>query len=189
MKKMILWAVAMMMQMSVMAQEAPAIEVNENGAYELKEVVEVAGASASTLYLRAMEALSGWTGADGKSSANIDFRDKESGVVIYKGKYYLTYYKVILNGWKMYADIALKVRVKDGRAQVTVTVPTISGYFDGRPPMTQSKAIGEIVEEIKEKGVKNRPSHKAIALVPAAAASVLESMKEALTKATDDEDF
>ena len=186
---MILWAVAMMMQLSVVAQEAPAIEVNENGAYELKEVVEVAGASASTLYLRAMEALSGWTGADGKSSANIDFQDKESGVVIYKGKYYLTFYKLIIDGWKMYADIVLKVRVKDGRAQVTVTVPSLTGRIDGRQPMTQSETVGKIVATIKEKGVKNRPTHKAVALVPNAAASVMESMKEALTKATDDEDF
>ena len=32
MKKILFWAVAMMMQLSVMAQEAPAIEVNESGA-------------------------------------------------------------------------------------------------------------------------------------------------------------
>ena len=41
MKKILFWAVAMMMQLSVMAQETPAIEVNESGAYEKKEVVEV----------------------------------------------------------------------------------------------------------------------------------------------------
>ena len=45
--------------------QVPDSPLNEAGADEQKEVVEVEGASAAVLFGRAMEALSDWTGPDG----------------------------------------------------------------------------------------------------------------------------
>ncbi|MBR2881043.1 MAG: DUF4468 domain-containing protein [Prevotella sp.] len=188
MKKILFWAVAMMMQLSVMAQEAPAIEVNESGAYEKKEVVEVEGASASTLYLRAMEALSDWNGPDGKAKAGIDYQDKESGTVIYKGKYYLGFHRVLLAGWSMYADFTLKVRTKDGKAQVTVTIPTMTGIYSTNN-MTKTATIGETVKSVEEKGVKKRPSHAFLHRIPEVAQQLVEAMCGRLKIGSDDDDF
>lgn len=186
-KKILFWAVAMMMQLSVMAQETPAIEVNESGAYEKKEVVEVAGASASTLYQRAMEALSDWNGPDGKAKAGIDYQDKETGTVIYKGKYYLGFHKVLLAGWSMYADFTLKVRTKDGRAQVTVTIPTMTGIYSTNQ-MTKTITIGETVKSVEEKGVRKRPSHAFLHRIPEVADGLVKAMCERL-KVGEDDDF
>jgi len=47
--------------------------------------VIVENTSAAVLYGRAMEALSDWTGADGRSKAEIDFSDKDAGTVIHRG--------------------------------------------------------------------------------------------------------
>ena len=160
MKKMMLWAVAMMMQLSAMAQEAPAIEVNENGAYELKEVVEVAGASAADLYVRAMEALSDWRGPDGKAEAGLDFHDKDAGVVNYKGKFSLGYKKGFVgNDVKRCANFILKVRCKDGKAQVTVTVPTVTAMAV-KTGMRKDFSVKETLEMLE--GLKGDRRERAI---------------------------
>ena len=61
------------------------IELTESGAYEKKVVVVVDSAKAIVLFERAMIALSDWTGPDGKAKAGIDYQEKETGTVIYKG--------------------------------------------------------------------------------------------------------
>ena len=64
-------------------EEAETI-VEEKGVLELKRVVQVEGVTKNTLYRRAMEALSDWTGSEGRSKAGIDYNDKEEGIVNYK---------------------------------------------------------------------------------------------------------
>ena len=64
---------------------AQIIELTESGVYEKKEVVSADSVKAAVLFGKAMEALSDWTGPDGRSKAGIDYQDKESGTIIYKG--------------------------------------------------------------------------------------------------------
>ncbi len=134
--------------------EAQEIELNDKGEYERKEIVEVADATAATLYDRAMIALSEWNGPDGKAKAGIDYQNQESHTVIYKGTYYLGFKKVMLSGWERYANFSLKVRCKDGKAQITVNVPTVTGIYQSNG-MRKTFNIHEILD-VKEKSGKKR---------------------------------
>ena len=114
-----------------------------NGAYENKEVREYTGVSAETLYIRALEALSDWAGTQSKSSINIDVQDKEEGLVVYKGQMYLG----TSHRWNAFADFTLKIRCKDGKAQLSCHVPTLTiDYTDPQyPNVKESVPLGSIV--------------------------------------------
>ena len=101
--KKVLFALLMMTCNSLSAQTT----LNESGVYEMKEVVQVDGVNAQTLYLRALEALSDWTGTEGRSKFGIDHQDKESATIIYKGKDYLGFRRYMMYGWYIFADFTL----------------------------------------------------------------------------------
>ena len=130
----------LLLSLVVISVNAQNIEINltENGAYEKKEVVKVDSTKAIILFERAMIALSDWTGPDGKAKAGIDYQEKETGTVIYKGRYSLGFKNTFLgDGWYRYAEFTLKVRCKDGRAQVTIIVPSITAIYN-RNGMTRT---------------------------------------------------
>ena len=137
------------------------IELTETGAYEKKEVVVVDSAKAIILFERAMIALSDWSGPDGKAKADIDYQEKETGTVIYKGRYSLGFKNTFLgDGWNRYAEFLLKVRCKDGRAQVTVTVPTVTAIYN-RNGMTRTNSIKVLLDAVKQsKGAKRERGKK-----------------------------
>lgn len=142
------------MAITAITSNAQDIELNEQGAYERKEVVQVEGATAVMLYDRAMVALSEWTGPDGKATAGIDYQNQETHTVIYKGTYYLGFKRVIMSGWDRFANFTMKVRCKDGKAQITVTVPTITGVFQ-QNGVKKTYNISEVLD-IKGKSGKKR---------------------------------
>ena len=124
-----------------------------NGVYEKKVVVMADSVNAGTLYVRALEALSDLAGSQGKSKIGIDVQDKDEGLIVYKGMYYLGYAKAnMLYGWDTFADFTLKVRCKDGKAQITVTVPTMSYTWDGDGHNTRTFPITEFLPVYKYKG-------------------------------------
>ena len=103
----------------------------KNGAYETKTVREIGNLTSEQLYVRTLEVLSDWAGSQNKSKVNIDVQDKEGGIVVYKGNYYLGYRKQnLLYGWDTFADFTLKVRCKDGKIQVSVSVPSMTFIWD-----------------------------------------------------------
>lgn len=159
-------------------EEAEAI-IEEKGVLELKRVVLVEGASKNTLYRRAMEALSDWTGSEGRSKAGIDYNDKEEGIVNYKGEFYQGTYRKI----KYTTDFTLKLRCKDGRAQVTVIASSINAFTpDGRKQSwTMREALMKSKNQ-KEKKVDGVYSTREVV------AMILEAMDSALKK-QDDDDF
>lgn len=169
------------------------IELNEQGAYERKEVVQIEGATAAILYDRAMMALSEWTGPDGKAKAGLDYQNQETHTIIYKGTYYLGFKRVMLSGWDRYANFSLKVRCKDGKAQITVTVPTITGIFL-QNGAKKTYNISEVLD-IKGKSGKKRTERietlvenlrtNADALV----AAMSEKLKGSQDTGTDEDDF
>lgn len=67
---------------AIHAQENPLT----NGIYEKKVVVTADSIKASTLYVRALEALSDWAGSQQRSKVNVDVQDKDEGLVVYKGQ-------------------------------------------------------------------------------------------------------
>ena len=141
--------------------KAQDIKLTETGAYEKKEVVVVDSTKAIILFERAMIALSDWTGPDGKAKAGIDYQEKETGTVIYKGRYSLGFKNTFLgDGWDRYAEFTLKVRCKDGRAQVTVTVPTVTAIYN-RNGMTRTNSVKKLSDAVQQsKGSKRERGEK-----------------------------
>ena len=168
------------------------IELNEQGAYERKEVVQVDSVTAAVLYDRAMVALSEWTGPDGKAKAGLDYQNQETHTIIYKGTYYLGFKKFLMSGWERYANFTLKVRCKDGRAQVTVNVPTITGiYLQNGTQKTYN--LNEVLD-IKNKSGKKRTDRieTLIEDLRTNADALIEAMTAKLKgggNTTDDDDF
>ena len=163
----------------------------KDGVWENKRVVEVADASVSTLYLRALEALSDWAGSQGQSKIGIDVQDKEQGLVVYKGEYYLGYGKAnFMYGWNTYANFTLKIRCKEGRAQVSVAMPSLTFRFTGEPDEV-TVPIDQLLPEFRYE-TRYRIKRAAKELAPKAPKQfeiVIETLCERLAKGSKDDDF
>ncbi len=172
----------------VLSEDSAATIVKEKGVFEQKKVVYVDSVKASTLYRRAMEALSDWTGTDGRSRAGLDYCDKEEGLVTYKGEFYNGYRKLLLGTLPFYTDFTLKVRCKDGRAQVIVTVPTMHTVLNNGKKRTWT--VREIVDaqESTTKKAKEKAKNKTNAISMREVVNLLlESMESALKQDKDDD--
>lgn len=170
--------------------EHPIGEV-KNGVWEAKQVVAAEGVSASALYLRALEALSDWAGSQEHSKIGIDVQDKEEGIVVYKGEYYLGYGKAnFMYGWDTWANFTMKIRCKEGRAQVSVAVPSLIFRFTGDPAETTAP-IDQLLPEYKYKTkyTNKRAAKELSPQVPSIFAGVIKMMCERLAKGRDDDDF
>ena len=163
------------------------IPLNDKGAYERQEVVTVEGASASSLYDLAMMALSEWTGPDGKAKVGIDYQNQETHTVVYKGCYSLGFKEVFLgDGWERQADFILKVRCKDGKAQVTLTVPTYTARFKSVVKMGSIRELSYAVDKSKKK--KRARGVALLEYLKETADFLVDSMSSSLKQATE-EDF
>ena len=168
-------------------EEATAI-VKEKGVLEQKSVVIVDGVSKNTLYRRAMEALSDWTGPEGRSKAGIDYSDKEEGIVTYKGVYYNGYRKLMLSSLPFYTDFTLKVRCKDGKAQIAVTVPSMHTILDdGSKKVWSMREIVESQDNINPKKLEKAKKKTNAISAREIVYILLQSMESALKKAEDDD--
>lgn len=189
MKRVFLLFALVLAGLTVGAQD---IQLTPDGAYERKEVVAVDSVSAAVLYDRAMMALSDWTGPDGKAKAGIDYQNQETHTVIYKGTFSLGFKNIFLgDGWHRYANFTLKVRCKDGRAQVTVTVGTMTGIYN-RGNVERSWTVLEIQESVlKSKGAKRERGEILLADIVETADGIMAAMGAKLKAADggDDDDF
>ena len=165
------------------------IELTSEGAYERKEVVDVDGVNAAVLYDRAMMALSDWTGPDGKAKAGIDYQNQETHTVIYKGTFSLGFKNVFLgDGWNRYANFTVKVRCKDGRAQVTVTVAQMTVIYN-RGNLERSYTIGKVLDAVKKsKGDKRKRGEMLMADIVETADGMIAAMGVKLKAAADSGD-
>ena len=162
--------------------------VKEKGAYEQRRVVTVEGASASTLYVRAMNALSDWKGPEGRSESSLDFHDKDAGIVTIKGGFYNGEMKIIWTWTPIYTAFILKVQCKDNRAQLTVTVPYMYYYIQGEKRVVnllsalerQMSMTEKEKEKAKKKVAKDASMREAVELL-------LDAMTAALKNGTDDD--
>lgn len=166
------------------------IQLTADGAYERKEVVTVDGISAAVLFDRAMMALTDWTGPDGKAKAGIDYQNLDTHILIYKGTFSLGFKNIFLgDGWHRYANFTLKVRCKDGRAQVTVTVGTMTGIYN-RGNIERSWTIAEVKEAVmKSKGAKRERGETLLADIVETADGIMAAMSAKLKAADSDDDF
>lgn len=179
MKKLLLTIALAAVTMMAGAQTS-GITLTEDGAYERKDVVTVDSVSAAVLYDRAMLALTDWTGPDGKAQAGIDYQNQETHTVVYKGRFYAGARKMVMSRVDRYANFTVKVRCKDGRAQVTVSIPTMTAVLEpsGR---TQTISLGEAVEQLGETAGKRRErGEETMAYVTNTADVLFTAMADAL---------
>ena len=98
--------------------------VSELGRYEVETVVEVPGATATELYDRVRVALADWAGPGSNSENNLDYTERDAGIVTSKGRSFFYQYKAN----DAYANFILKVHCRDGRARVVYSVPSVMIY-------------------------------------------------------------
>lgn len=147
MKKVFLFFALMLAGLTAGAQD-----MTESGAYEKKVVVRYDSVSAQALYVRALEALSDWAGSQEKSKLGIDVQDKDNGLVVYKGQLYIGYYKInVFSGWNVLADFTMKIRCKDGRAQFTCTIPSMTFVNYPNASVSETAIMGNLIPEYKHK--------------------------------------
>lgn len=170
------------------AANAQTVELTD-GVYEIKKVVTVDSVPANQLYTRALEALSDWAGSQTQSKAQIDVQDKDEGLVVYKGQLYLGLAKVnFMHGWQTLADFTMKVRCKDGRFQITTTVPSLSMYWTADETST-TIPLREIVPKYTHKSnlTVKKSSIKMAPMVPDVASVATESIISRIKKGSDDD--
>lgn len=127
--------------------------LNGKGVYEIIKVEQYEDVNSEILYDRTLVALSDIKGSSSHSKFNIDVAEKTGGIIVYKGELFIGYRKVnIAGGYNYFADLTLKVRCKDGRVQYTITVPTITPYWDGNLNITDKIPLTEILPEYKYNG-------------------------------------
>lgn len=160
------------------------IKLTSSGSYERKEVVIVDGASAAVLYDRAMMALTDWTGVDGKAKAGIDYQNQETHTVVYKGRFGLPFG----DGVDYWADFTMKVRCKDGRALVTMTVPMVEMRASAIS-MERSATLGDIKKGTEQaKGKRRKRGEECLNYIKNSVNAYVMIMETRL-KFGSDEDF
>ena len=166
--------------------------LNENGAYEKKVVVEVPGVSATDLYTRALEMLIDWKGSNGKSSSVLEKQDKEDYLVVYKGRnwegfeYYEKLFKI---GWDCWSDFTLRIKCKDEKAQLTITVPSMTFKYNANKNGDEHTILlPELIPKYKRPLTIWRNVKKYTPLLPQSIDAMLNLFAEKIKKAPDSED-
>ena len=126
--------------------------LNESGNYEHKVVEQYEGVNASDLFDRTLVALSDMIGSSKHSKFNFDVKEKDGGIIVYKGLLFVGFRKVnISGGYNYFADCTLKVRMKDGKAQYIVTVPSMTLTWDKNSQITEQVPLKSIIPEYNYK--------------------------------------
>lgn len=189
MKKLFIILALPLVAMTSWAQEGTMEPLNEYGTYELKQIVTVEEITASSLYVRALEALSDWTGTLEKSKMGVDVQDKDEGLVVYKGNIFLGfkyYSKFAGAGWDCFADCTVKIKCKDGRSQITLSIPSMS--FLSTQGTNISIPLSDFYPEYKYDGsYKLKQAGQTALDIPRKAHEALYFLSERIAKGSPDD--
>lgn len=181
----------MVLVLAVLAASAqnPTIKYAD-GILECRQVVTVDSTPASKLYVRALEILSDWAGSQTRSRINIDVQDKDEGFIVYKGSEYIGYRKAnMLYGWDTFADFTLKVKCKDSRAQIILTIPTMTFVWDAESKTTYTLPLSEFLPEYRYEGrlTIKKAARELAPLVPTYAENIVKLIEHGLTRNVADD--
>ena len=171
--------------------QAQNIELNDLGAYERQEVVVVDSVDAAMLYDRAMLAVSDW-GFDHDLDQNghgLGYHDRSAGQMVFKGAHEQGTKTGLTLAVTRFIDFEVKVRTKDGRAQVTVKIPTMTAIASNG--MKREYTLRQILKESQNAGKKKQERVEDFMKdVVETAEAVLELMKRRLKDGSGlDDDF
>lgn len=120
------------------------VEFNSDRALELKEVVQVDSMSKSDIFVAAQSMLSQWH-PNSNSKLAIDYADLATGTIIAKGALCVGFTKVnSLCGYYVNADYNCTIKIKDGRYQVDIKVPTVSLHWSANNSSDESIAVWHV---------------------------------------------
>ncbi len=188
--KKVLFPLIVFMTVNTVGKAQESVELT-NGAYEKKQVVTVDGADAGKIYVRALEVLSDWAGSQSKSKIGIDVQDKDEGMVVYKGRLEIGYHKAnFLAGWEVYADFTIKIKCKDGKAQIACYVPSATFEWSAKQyPAEETVPISALIPKYNYKS-KLRIKKAAIEFgpqIPEKFDAVIAMLASKITQKPDDD--
>lgn len=135
--------------LSINAQTA----LNDMGVYELKSVETYDDINLQKLFEQSRIALSDITGSNTNTKIYLDVIDKQGGVIIYKGEYYLGFNLVnMVYGYVVTADFTLKMQCKDNKVQYTIIVPSLHLYWSYQMITNETVPLKEILPKYTHKG-------------------------------------
>lgn len=176
---------------SLMAN-AQEVKPNDDKSLELKEVVEVEGMSKEAIFNSVQSMLSDWT-YNSNSQNKIDYADKESGVVITKGRLFLGNKKIaLLWGWNTYLDYTCTIRAKDNKYQVQIKVPSMYFKFDNpKEPAEETAPILSIYPEYdyKSRYTIKKPAKEFAPAVPDMIKGFYLAIRNKINKSDLGDDF
>ena len=165
------------------------LQITAAGAYEKEEVVYIDSVPAKVLFTRAMVTPNDLP----VTKVELDYYNKESGTIIYKGEFSLGFKHVGLgDGWIRHGDFSLKVLCEDGQAQIILTVPDIIAVYN-RSGLTIQRTIKEFVNDIFEykgrrefKGKKGDRGEALLKDIISSSDNIINAMKLRLEKGAAD---
>lgn len=126
MKKVIILLVAFFMTIVTFGQEVTFVD---HDYLQIKEIVQTPNLTADQIYVNIQSLLSE-THPNTNCQFVIDYSDLKTGTIISKVKYYLGYKNVMSkHGYALLADYNLTIRIKEGRTQILIKVPTVSIHW------------------------------------------------------------
>lgn len=189
MKKISNFLMFFLLSLAINAQE---VKFNDENILELKEVVESDGMSKDAIFISVQSMLSDWS-YNSNSQHKIDYSDKETGVVISKGRLFIGYKKVgLLFGWNVFVDYSCTVKAKDGKYQVILRVPSM--YFKFEDPKQAAEETAPIASVYPEYNYKSsytikKPAKEFAPLIPETMKSIYSAIREKIKKSSADDDF
>lgn len=116
------------------------------------EVIQCEGMSVETIYGNIMQNWTTLNGANVKAENQLDYCDKEAGIINIKTKIYLGFHKCNIGGYGYdgYANAHITYKIKEGRYKVTLTTNTITFDWTG-DTSSEIININELYPEFKYK--------------------------------------
>lgn len=143
MKKLFLIATAIVLCISISAQQQT--ELDPSGIYRLKVVEEYSGVPSDEIFDNCLSVIPNLTQYN-NSNRKIDLLDKEAGIIMFTGEYYLGSKTTnLIFSYDVYANVVLKVRCKDGKAQFCFEVPSIKMYKSGKTNNFEVINLSEVI--------------------------------------------
>lgn len=192
MKKIIFLFAAFIVAISSFGQE---VSFNEQDELQIKEVVQTQNITAKQIFVN-LQSLISETNPNTNSQFVIDYSDLETGTIIAKGKYWLGFKKVNLKyGYSLLADYNLTIRIKEGRSQILIKVPTVSLHWTGTPTEDEKVDVKHVYPQYDGVKVDTYPYYSKKLMkeygpqVPDAMKKLYKTISDKITSSGQDDDF
>ena len=127
-------------------------QLDPSGIYRLKVVEEYADVPSGDIFDNCLSVLPGLTQYN-NANRKIDLLDKEAGIILFSGEYFLdSKTSNMIFSYDVYANVVLKIKCKDGKAQYCFEVPSFKMYKSGKTNNFEIVNLSEVIPEYTHKG-------------------------------------